>query len=579
MAKSEHFVQFYEEDSFLVRSVSGFIGTGLRQGEAAIVIATKAHREALDRSLSEDGMNPEQARIDGQYYALDAAETLAKFMLDGFPDPRLFNQVIGGLVARATRGGRSLRAFGEMVALLWHEGKGDAAIRLEELWNDLAKEHCFSLFCAYPMGGFSEETNGKSFTHICKAHTRVIPAESYSGHANTDDRLRSITLLQQRANSLETEIKRRKEIEAALARRERELSSFLENATEGIHQVAADGKILWANRAELELLGYPAEDYIGHDIRKFHADQEVIADILERLGRGEELHDYDARLRHQDGSIRHVSINSSVYWDGTEFRYTRCFTRDITERKRAAEILEQTVVERTAQLRETVAELEAFSYSISHDMRSPLRAMQGYSKALLQDYGPKLEPEAVQSLERIQRAANRLDLLIRDVLAYSRIAKSDIHLKPVALGPLLQDIIAQQPEIENSLRAITICQPLHTVMGHEAYLTQCFSNLIENALKFVQPGVAPQVRIHSETREDRIRICVTDRGIGISREHHHRIFQIFGRIHPEKHFPGTGIGLAIVKKAVARMRGESGFESEPGKGSCFWFTLPKANGD
>jgi signal transduction histidine kinase len=226
-----------------------------------------------------------------------------------------------------------------------------------------------------------------------------------------------------------------------------------------------------------------------------------------------------------------------------------------------------------------VAELEAFSYSISHDMRSPLRAMQGYSKALLQDYGPKLEPEAVQSLERIQRAANRLDLLIRDVLAYSRIAKSDIHLKPVALGPLLQDIIAQQPEIENSLRAITICQPLHTVMGHEAYLTQCFSNLIENALKFVQPGVAPQVRIHSETREDRIRICVTDRGIGISREHHHRIFQIFGRIHPEKHFPGTGIGLAIVKKAVARMRGESGFESEPGKGSCFWFTLPKANGD
>src|SRR5206468_11403341 len=121
-------------------------------------------------------------------------------------------------------------------------------------------------------------------------------------------------------------------------------------------------------------------------------------------------------------------------------------TRDITDRKRASEILEQTVIERTAQLRETVAELEAFSYSISHDMRSPLRAMQGHAEALLKDYGAKLEPNAAQSLERIRRAASRLDLLIRDVLAYSKVAKGHIELRPVALGPLVDDIIQQRPD-------------------------------------------------------------------------------------------------------------------------------------
>jgi PAS domain S-box-containing protein len=576
MGKSDHFVQFYEDDTFLVQSVAAFIGSGLRSGETAIVLATEAHRQALDERLRLDGIDPETTRCSGNFFSVDAAEMLAKFMVDGTPAPRLFKQAVGGLVARASQAGRPLRAFGEMVALLWQDKNPQAAIRLEELWNDLGKSHSFSLFCAYAMDGFCGEADGRSLAHICQAHSHVIPSESYSGAANSDDRLRAITLLQQKANSLEAEIAERKTIEQTLARRERELADFLENASEGIHQVAPDGKILWANKAELELLGYSAEEYIDRDIRMFHADPDVIADILNRLARGEKLYDFEACLRHKDGSLRHVSINSSGYWERAQFRYARCFTRDITDRKRAAEILEQAVAERTAQLRDTVAELEAFSYSISHDMRSPLRAMQGYAQAILQDYGNELAPAAVIWLQRIDRVASRLDLLVRDILAYSKLAKGQVELKPITLSAILEDLVQQHPELQAGAEHIVIEKPLHTVYGHEACLTQCLTNLIENALKFVPPGALPQVQIRSEALGDKVRVWVSDNGVGIAPEHHHRIFQIFGRVYPAKTYPGTGIGLAIVKKAAARMGGDAGFESEPGKGSRFWFTVPIA---
>ena len=217
MRDPEHFVQFYETDSFLLNSLSGYVGKALSSGEAAIVVATEAHRESLEARLLADGLDVSAASAAGQYIALDAAETLAKFMVDDAPEPGRFVETLESVIAQAAGDGQHLRIFGEMVALLWAEGNHDGAIRLEELWNDLLNRiHSFSLFCAYPMNGFGREELAAQLGNVCAGHSRVIPAESYTGLTDANERLRAITLLQQKARSLEVEVAERKEAESSL---------------------------------------------------------------------------------------------------------------------------------------------------------------------------------------------------------------------------------------------------------------------------------------------------------------------------------------------------------------------------
>ncbi|HEX8185440.1 MAG TPA: ATP-binding protein, partial [Blastocatellia bacterium] len=229
ISESEHFVQFYEADEFLLNSLSGYIGTGLGAGDTCIVVATKAHRDGLDERLRASGLDPVAARESGQYLSLDAAETLSMFMIDGSPEPGLFAGVVGDIIACAGKDRRRVRIFGEMVALLWAEGSYDAAIRLEELWNDLHKSYPFLLFCAYPMEGFGIEAFGKRIGKVCEGHSRVIPAESYTTLSSADDRLRAIATLQQKARSLESEIAERKSAEVALCEVKDELELQVED--------------------------------------------------------------------------------------------------------------------------------------------------------------------------------------------------------------------------------------------------------------------------------------------------------------------------------------------------------------
>ena len=213
---SEHVVQFYESDAFLLDAVGEFIGTGLRAGDAGIVVATEAHREGLEDRLRAYGVDVVVAREGGRYVALDATETLSQFMVEGAPNPERFAGVLGGMVARAAAGGRRVRIFGEMVALLAVAGNHAGAHRLEVLWNELQTTHAFSLFCAYPMNRFGGETLAELLGNVCAAHSRVVPAESYTTLSTTDDRLRAVTVLQQKARWLEAEIEERNRAEARL---------------------------------------------------------------------------------------------------------------------------------------------------------------------------------------------------------------------------------------------------------------------------------------------------------------------------------------------------------------------------
>lgn len=210
MGDREHFVQFYEADGFLLNSLSGFIGKAIDSGDGAIVVATKARRNGLDELLQANGLDVTSAKARGRYVSLDAAETLSKFMVDGAPEPGRFHEYMGGVFASVADDRSRIRAFGEMVALLWAEGNHAAAIRLEELWNDLQKAHSFSLFCAYPMNGLGGERFIEPHGSVCNVHSRVIPAESYADLSDPDARLRVIALLQQRAESLEAEVKHRR---------------------------------------------------------------------------------------------------------------------------------------------------------------------------------------------------------------------------------------------------------------------------------------------------------------------------------------------------------------------------------
>lgn len=216
MNDTEHFVQFYEADGFLLNSLGGFIGTAINSGDAALVVATQSHREGLDELLSANGLDVANAKARGQFVSIDAAETLSKFMVDGSPHPDRFNEVVGGIIASVSDGRPRVRAFGEMVALLWAEGQHQAALRLEEMWNELQKAHTFSLFCAYPMNGLGGQKFMEPHSGVCTVHTRVIPAESYVGLDDHDQRLRAIAKLQQKAASLEAEIQERLRTEEKL---------------------------------------------------------------------------------------------------------------------------------------------------------------------------------------------------------------------------------------------------------------------------------------------------------------------------------------------------------------------------
>lgn len=254
---------------------------------------------------------------------------------------------------------------------------------------------------------------------------------------------------------------------------------------------------------------------------------------------------------------------------------------DITQIMRARETLaerqnelERLVEERTAELRDTVAELEGFSYSVSHDLRAPLRAMQSFAMLLSEDYAAALDDMGRDYLKRIVNASHRMDQLIHDVLVYSRVARTELALEPVDLDRVIDGVIESHPQLQATAADVTVARPLPSVLANEAALTQCLANLLSNAVKFVAPGTRPRVEIDAEEKAGRVRLRVRDHGIGIPPEFHQKIFGIFERL--SRDYEGTGIGLAVVRKAAERMGGDISLESEVGVGSTFTLELAAA---
>lgn len=236
------------------------------------------------------------------------------------------------------------------------------------------------------------------------------------------------------------------------------------------------------------------------------------------------------------------------------------------------------VSEATIKLEQSNAELEAFNYTVSHDLRAPLRAMWGFAKAMEEDYGAELDETARSYLREITDSAKRMDQLINALLAYSRVGRGEITLVPVDTNKCLQDALHQiGGDVPNKDQSWVDCQPnMPAVLGDSILLTAVLANLISNAAKFVTAGREARVRVFCETDPQNVRIVVEDEGIGIAVEDQGRIFGVFEHLHGVDKYQGTGIGLAIVRRAVEKMNGKFGVESTVGVGSRFWVEFAQA---
>jgi signal transduction histidine kinase len=292
----------------------------------------------------------------------------------------------------------------------------------------------------------------------------------------------------------------------------------------------------------------------------------------------EGMFEVEYRVRNRQGQMRWIGARSQTFFGGEESERRPVRTigvaLDITARKEVQMELERLVTERTAKLQELVAELEHFSYTITHDLKAPLRAMRGFAEIAAMMCEDSMQREAKEALARISTSAERMECLVTDALNYSRSVRQELPLTIVDTGRLLRGMLDSYPELQPSKADIQVQRELPIVLGNEAGLTQCFSNLLGNAVKFVRPGEKPRIRVWAEERDSWSRIWVEDKGIGISKEMLPRAFDMFSR--GSRHYEGTGIGLALVRKVTQRMGGRVGVESEEGKGCRFWIELKSA---
>ncbi len=354
------------------------------------------------------------------------------------------------------------------------------------------------------------------------------------------------------------------------------LAAIVESSFDPIIAKDLNGIITAWNPAAERLYGYTAAEAIGQPIQiiipedRRHEEEDTLA----RIRRGERIQEFQTVRLAKDGRRIDVSLTISPIRDsnGTIIGASKT-ARDLTPMRAYATDLERQVRERTTELQAVNARLEAFAFSVAHDLRAPLRGMHGLSQALLEDYGDRLDEVGRDYAQRIVQEATSMDALIQDLLAYGRLSHVDLPISAVGLRDVLDSALhAVRQEAADRDAAIDVDAELPTVKGNRSVLVQVFANLISNAIKFGGPH--PNVRIRVERSNGIARVRVEDQGIGIAPEHQERIFSVFERLHGIESYPGTGIGLAIVRKGIERLGGRVGVESAEGKGSSFWIELP-----
>jgi PAS domain S-box-containing protein len=344
---------------------------------------------------------------------------------------------------------------------------------------------------------------------------------------------------------------------------------LVEEMNQGALLIAPDGTIIYANTRFAALSKTPLEQVIGSSWKQFfpgdkHPELKAWRRTASPTSTMEEIN-----LQTSDGAACPVHLAFHTM-NACGVEGFSVIVTDLTERKQAEDGLRKV----SEELFEKNTALEAFSYIVSHDMRAPLRAMQGMVAILLESYADKLDDDGKSYLGRIESSTLRLDRLIQDVLAYSKLSSVQHKIVAFDLDKMMREMVETYPNL--AAAKIEIVASAAQVRGHEVVLGQCVSNLLGNALKFVPPGRVPSVKVWTEATNGKLRVWIQDNGIGIRSEDQARIFEVFTRLHGDRQYEGTGLGLSMVKKAMEKMGGHVGVESELGQGSRFWIELQRA---
>lgn len=363
---------------------------------------------------------------------------------------------------------------------------------------------------------------------------------------------------------------------------EKRFRTIIEKATDAMYLSDFDGNIIDVNENSCRISGYTREELLKlnlSDMDVLYGDLDKIRELFQQIVSGENYL-FETMLRNKDGSSLPVEISASVISLDDKL-FIIGFARNLTERKRVEEEikklneeLEQRVIQRTAQLEAANAELEAFSYSVSHDLRAPLRSIDGFSNILLEEYSTTLDEEGNRLLKVIISNANRMGGLIDDLLAFSRLSRKEVLLVRINMNDMVSSVYKELVSGADGEMIDFQLQNIPDAYGDPSLVRQVWVNLLSNAIKFTAKKPTRKIEVTASNEKGENVYCITDNGAGFDMKYLNKLFGVFQRLHTINEFEGTGVGLAIVRRILLRMNGRIWAEGKVDEGASFYFSLP-----
>lgn len=438
--------------------------------------------------------------------------------------------------------------------------------------NEISGQTCWEV-----IHGTSAPVDGCSMVRMLKSHRRE------SNEFLFGERMIQVSvdpLFDEKGNPngavhIITDITNRKKAEKALIKSEKKYRTLIDNLSDTVVETDADGNFTFVSPQVTDTFGFKPEELVGKNSFDFiHPDdQGKVFEAMEQILQDSKILSFEYRIQHKDGHFINVSSSGKLVEEGDNFKLVSVIS-DITERKK----VEEELMDAMNKLKRTNLELEQFNKVAYHDLQEPLRTVSSYVQFLEHRYKGKLDDDVDVFLGYIIEGTKRMHRLINDLLSYSSVGTSGKSFKPTDSSKIIENVISSlQPTIEEKDAMITY-DPLPLVEADNSQLFQLSKNLLSNAIKF-HGDEPPRVHVSAEQMGNEWMFSVHDNGIGIDPEFADRIFTIFQRLHSTSEYSGTGIGLAICKKIVENHGGRIWVESEPGKGSTFYFTIPKKRGE